>query len=68
MQERGNGRYVFTLWLGTGPPPHTGGCETFLNQAATWANRLTVTLTGMDTASPSASVAEDGFTATVSID
>jgi len=65
MQERASGRYVFELWLGSSAPPHSGGCDTFLNDPYAWGSRLTVTLTGMDTATPTGSVSQDGFTVTV---
>jgi hypothetical protein len=61
MQERGNGRYVFQLWLGSGRPPKTGGCDAMINSPAYWANRLIVTLTGMDTATPAGTAVDDGF-------
>lgn len=56
MQERGGGRYVFELWLGSDRPPHVSGCDAMINSPAYWGTRMTVTLTGMDTATPTGTV------------
>jgi hypothetical protein len=64
MQQRGNGRYVFKLWLGSVAPPKSGGCDTMLNEPFYWGTRLTVTLTGMDSATP-IGTADDGYTVVV---
>jgi hypothetical protein len=63
MQERGNGRYVFELWLGSDAPPKVSGCDFMTNDPVYWADRITVTLTGLGSAKPSASA--DGYTVEV---
>ena len=63
VQERGNGRYVIDLWLGNELPPKTGGCDSMVNNPVTWSDNLTVTLTGIGSATPSGSA--DGYTVVV---
>jgi hypothetical protein len=63
MQERGNGRYVFELWLGSDVPPKVSGCDMMVNDPASWAENITVTLTGIGSATPSGSA--DGYTIAV---
>ena len=65
MRERGAGRYVFELWLGSERPPHTGGCDSMINSPAYWGERMTITLTGLDSATPSATADADGVTIVV---
>ena len=60
MQERGSGRYVFELWLGSDVPPKVGGCDSMINQPVAWGERITVTLTGIGSTAPSGSA--DGYT------
>jgi hypothetical protein len=63
VQERGGGRYVIDLWLGNELPPKTGGCDPSVNTPASWSSNLTVTLTGIGTATPSATaVGTEGST------
>ncbi|MEA2676442.1 MAG: hypothetical protein QOJ81_583 [Chloroflexota bacterium] len=63
VQERGNGRYVIDLWLGSETPPKTGGCDPTFGDPVYWASNLTVTLTGIGTATPAGSA--DGYTVEV---
>lgn len=63
VQERGNGRYVIDLWLGNDLPPKTGGCDPSVNTPVTWSDNLTVTLTGIGSATPAGSA--DGYTVVV---
>lgn len=60
VQERGNGRYVIDLWLGNDLPPKTGGCDPMVNTPVTWSDNLTVTLTGIGSATPAGTA--DGYT------
>ena len=54
VHERGAGRYVFDIWLGSDSPPKTGGCDAVFGGPVAWYERLLITLTGMDTANPTA--------------
>ena len=56
VQERGNGRYVIELWLGSDSPPKTGGCDPMVAGPVAWSTNLTVTLTGIGTATSEATV------------
>jgi hypothetical protein len=60
MQERGSGRYLFTLWLGSERPPHTGGCDETINSPAYWGERMTITMSGIDSLSPSVTTDAEG--------
>lgn len=63
VQERGNGRYVIDLWLGSDNPPKTGGCDPTTNFPYVWAAHLTVLLTGIGSATPTEGA--DGYTVVV---
>ena len=63
VQERGNGRYVIDLWLGSELPPKTGGCDPMVSNPVAWSDNLTVTLTGIGSATPAGSA--DGYTVEV---
>jgi hypothetical protein len=60
VQERGNGRYVIDLWLGNDLPPRTAGCPPMVAGPVTWSDNLTVTLTGIGSATPAGTA--DGYT------
>jgi hypothetical protein len=63
LHERGNGRYVFDLWLGSVSPPKVGGCDPMINTPVAWADPLTVTLTGIGSATAAGTA--DGYTIAV---
>jgi hypothetical protein len=52
VHERGAGRYVLDVWLGSDAPPKTGGCDPMIGGPVGWYERLMITLTGMDTTTP----------------
>jgi hypothetical protein len=60
VQERGNDRHVIELWLGSDTPPKTGGCDPIANSPYIWAAHLTVLLTGIGSATPTATVTASG--------